>query len=161
MIHLKIPQIKGDGRTDGFLEAIDCSSFSWGAANTADANTPEGLTRATSSASQISLSAAVGKQTVNMLMAALISKHIPEATLHFTRTAGDNKVVEWMTLTLEKCVISSNNLSCSADDMGYESFSIAFEQFKMQYFLIDNEGNKTNGPELEYNITERKVVSNK
>ena len=97
MIHLEIKNIKGDGKTDGFKDQIDCNSFSWGAANTADANSSDGLTRSTSSVSQVTLGAAVGKQTVNMLAAAIISQHIPEAKVHFTRTAGDNKVMEWMT----------------------------------------------------------------
>lgn len=156
MIHLEIPEIKGDGKTEGYKEQIDCNSFSWGASNNADANSSDGLTRATSSVQQVNLSAAVGKQTVNMFMGALISKHIPKATLHFTRTTGDNQVVEWMTLTMNKCVISASSLSIPDSDMGFESLTLAFEDFKMEYFLIDNEGNKTNGPDLTYNITTRK-----
>jgi type VI secretion system secreted protein Hcp len=156
MIHLEISTIKGDGKTDGFIDQIDCQSFSWGASNSADGNTPDGLTRATSQCSQVQLSAMVGKQSVNMLAAALISQHIPEAKLHFTKTAGGDKVIEWMTLTMTNCVISSSQVSSSAEDMGFESFSLAFQKFKIEYFLVDTEGNKTNGPDLTYDIMARK-----
>ena len=89
------------------------------------------------------------------MQGALISKHLPKATLHFTRTAGDNKVVEWMTLEMTNVVISSASISCSEQDMGYENFTLAFEKFVMKYFLIDTTGSKTNGPDLTYNITTR------
>lgn len=155
MIHLEIDTIKGDGKTKGFEDQIDCSSFQWGASNNADGNTPDGLTRATSSVSQVTLSAAVGLQTVNMFAAALISQHIPKATLHFTKTVSGTAVQEWMKITMENVVVSSSSVSSSADDMGFESFSLAFEKFKSEYFIYDVKGKKKNGPDLTYNITSR------
>jgi type VI secretion system secreted protein Hcp len=156
MIHLEITEIKGDGKTDGFLDQIDCSSFNWGAQNSADANTSDGLTRSTSSVQQVSLGARVGKQTLNMLKASMISQHIPKATLHFTKTAGGDKVIEWMKITMENVVVSSHSLNSSEDDMGFESTTLAFEKFKAEYFIIDVKGKKTNGPDLTYNISTRK-----
>ena len=155
MIHLEIKGLEGDGKTAGFEKQIDCESCDWAAANTADANTADGLTSATSSVEQISLTAACGKQTVNLFAAALISQHIPEAKLHFTKTVGGNKVLEWMTITMTNCVISSSGLSFSTDDMGTETFTMAFEKFKAEYFIYDITGKKTNGPDLSYNVQMR------
>jgi type VI secretion system secreted protein Hcp len=158
MIHLEISTIKGDGKTDGFLDQIDCQSFQWGAQNSADGNTPDGLTRASSQVQQISLSSMVGKQSVNMLKAATISQHIPEAKIHFTKTAGGDVSIEWMTLTLTNVVVSSCSISSSAEDMGFESYSLAFQKFEAKYFLIDVGGDKTNGPDLTYDVMARKVL---
>ena len=155
MIHLEIADIKGDGKTAGFKEFIDCESCDWAAANTADANTADGLTSATSSVEQVSLTAACGLQTINVFTAALISKHIPKAIMHFTKTIGGNKVLEWMTITMENCVISSSGLSFSTDDMGTETFTLAFEKFKAEYFIYDITGKKKNGSVLEYNVQTR------
>lgn len=155
MIHLDIKTIEGDGQTTGFEKQIDCTSFSFGASNTADANTSDGLTRSASNVQQISLASRVGKQSLNLMKAAVISQHIDTAVLHFTKTAADNKVVEWMKITMTNAVVSSYSVSSTEDDMGYESTTLAFESFKAEYFLIDVKGAKTNGPTLDYNIMKR------
>jgi type VI secretion system secreted protein Hcp len=155
MIHLEIKGIEGDGKTAGFEGHIDCDSCDWAGANTADANSADGLTSATSSVEQMSLTAKCGLQTINVFTAALISKHIPKAILHFTKTVGGNKVLEWMTITMENCVISSSGMSFSAEDMGSETFTLAFEKFKAEYFIYDITGKKKNGSVLTYNVQTR------
>ena len=155
MIHLEIQGIKGDGKTKGFEDQIDCDSIDWACANTADANTADGLTSATSSVEQMSVTAALGLASINIFAASLISQHIPKITVHFTKTVGVNQVAEWMKYTLENCVISSAGVSVSADDMGTDTFTIAFEKFESEFFMFDVAGKKKNGPSLSYNVQTR------
>jgi type VI secretion system secreted protein Hcp len=156
-IHLEIADIEGDSEVSGYEKQIDCTSWSWGASQSANMHVATGGAAAGSHVQDIAVTKAMDAASPNLMQFCCQGSHIAEAKLHCTKSAGVGGRIEWYTITMTEVIISSvSQQGGGGVDMGSESVTLNFAKVQTQYFKQGATGSAEAGPDVTYNI--RKAV---
>jgi type VI secretion system secreted protein Hcp len=139
-IHLEIPEITGDSVVGDHEGQIDCTSWSWGVSQSCNMHKSTGGTEAASHVSDVVVTKKIDKASPNLFLDSTTGRHFPAITLHCTKSAGDAGRMEWYTIEMERCVISSVSPSVDQSGEGYESVSIHFGKYNAIYTEQNEDG---------------------
>ncbi len=130
---LKLDGIKGETTIDGYKDQIEVYSFSHGCSQPiAPLRSSEGGgTTSRANHSDMSLSKRTDLSTPDILKALWQGKTIKDAVLTCCRVDGDS-VVPYLTVTMEKVVVSSYSVS-GGGDLPMESLSLNYSKVTYDY----------------------------
>ncbi|MFT4178625.1 MAG: type VI secretion system tube protein Hcp [Thermomonas sp.] len=147
---LKIDGIEGESQDKSHKNEIQISSISFGVQQTGSMSFGGGGGTGKAQFRDISFSKQVDKATNKITEACAKGAHIP--TVVFTaRKAGGNPL-EYMVVTMNDVIITSQELSGGGGDVINENVSFNFTKIKFKYNEQDEKGNKKGGNEFAWNI---------
>jgi type VI secretion system secreted protein Hcp len=131
---LKIDGIDGESSDDQYVKHIEIMSFSWGVSQTSTGHTGGGMGAGKVSMQDISFVAHVSKATPLLMKACCQGEHFKKATLFIRKSGGDQQDQNYLTYTLEDCLISSFQAGGGGgDDRPMESLSLNFSKVQVTY----------------------------
>jgi type VI secretion system secreted protein Hcp len=160
-IYLKIenPDVKGESTDDNHAGQIEVLSWSHGM------NQPTSPVRSTAGSGTVEranhMDLTFTKYTdiasTDLVKHCWSGSHFGKMTLAQYRSAGDNKVVEFMTVELEDVVISNYSIGAGGGDLPVENISLAYGKVTYKYDPADKKtgakkGNKPVSHDLKSNV---------
>lgn len=157
--HLELPPVKGNSQVDKYKDQMDVLTWSWGVSQSCNMHVSTGGSAGASSVQDLVVVKNIDNASGNLFHMCSTGKHFDKATLHCTKSAGDSGRIEYLTIVLERVVISSVSPSGGGSgDMGTEAVTLNFGKYTIKYFEQGPDGAAKAGPEVIYDITEAKKV---
>jgi type VI secretion system secreted protein Hcp len=148
---LKIDGIDGESKDDKHKGEIVIESWSWGMSQSG-AGAPAGRGGAGAgkvSTSDIVVNKELDKSSPQLMKALADGKHIKEVVLSL-RKAGENQE-DYLIITMKNVMVTSYSVSgSSANDRPMESLSLNFEEIKVEYKEMKEDGTAGNTETFEY-----------
>ena len=95
--------------------------------------------------SEVTLTKLADNSVTSIFKEAVTGSAGKEVTIKFVRTGAD-KVQEYMSYTLENCLVSSYNISADAENEPVENISLSFSKLMINYNDFDD-SNKSGSPQ--------------
>jgi type VI secretion system secreted protein Hcp len=159
-IHLKFSEkIKGESIDDKHKEEININSAQWGVSNNASNNTSVGGGggKALSNCSDLVLTKGMCKASPEIMALCSSGEAIGEATMFFTKSVGDNKHIDYLTIKMKNVRISSYSISGHEGGGDMESFALNFAEVEYIYTIEDKGGIKGSSIPKKYNFATHKA----
>ena len=158
-IYIEIEGIKGNVTTQGYEEQIELNSFSWGVGRGISMITGRTANREVSSPSisEVTVSKAMDKATPLLVQEGVIGTKGKKVILHLVRTGGDT-LEEYMTYTLENCLISSYSVSGADGGEPGETLSLSFTSIETAYSEAGKDNVKGGQGRFGYSIEKGKKL---
>lgn len=154
--HIKIDGIKGESKTQGYVDQIDVLSWSWGASQTGSFAFGGGGGAGKVSMQDLHFIKRYDKASPMLFLAAARGNHIKDAVLTLKK-AGGNAVVEYLNIKLEDLLISSVQWSGSDNnEFPTETVAINFAKISITYVEQDNKGTKGAPTKASFDLTKNK-----
>ena len=153
--YLKIGDIKGESTDREHKEWIIIESFSQGQAQTQSSGT--GGPRSSHVVfSDVSVSKELDKASPKIAEAVATGKHFPTAELHLTTTYDDGSQATYYAYELKNVQVVSYSISGQGQSEGVptEQFSLNFEEIKVTYSELDENGNNKGNVEYSWKVEE-------
>lgn len=151
---IKLTNIKGESKDKKHGGEIDVLAWSWGASNSGSAHSGGGQGSGKVHVNDLSFTKWVDKSSPYLLQATAKGTHIDEAVLYVRKQGGDSPV-EYLTITMEECIITSYQTGGSGgEDRLTENVSLNFAKFKLKYIEQTAKGGEGDKPEIGWNIQE-------
>jgi type VI secretion system secreted protein Hcp len=129
---LKLDGIKGESSDDKHKGEIDVLAWSWGASQTGTAHSGAGGGGGKANFQDLSVTKWVDKSSHSLLKAVSVGQHIAKA--HLTVRKAGEKPLEYIKLTMEKCLITSVSTGGSGgEDRLTENITINFGKYNFEY----------------------------
>lgn len=155
-IFLHLDDVKGESKTDGFIEEMDVLSWAWGGSQSGTTHMGSGGGSGKVSVQDLSVVKYLDKASATLLNFMTTGKHIPKGKLTVRKVAGD-KPIDYVTIDLEEVMITSISTGGSGDsDRLTESVSLNFRKYKFVYMLQDDKGASKAGGDFSYDIAAQK-----
>ncbi len=144
---LKLDGIKGEAQANGFKDAIEFHSFSWGASNPVSHSGGAGFGAGKVQVSSFNVMKRTDNASAGLFMNCCKGTHIAKASVHFRKAGGDQ--VEFLTYSFNDVMVESIQWSGSSggDDTPVESLTIAFNKVEIKYLPQDAKG-KVGSPQV-------------
>lgn len=158
-IYMEIEGIKGNVTTDGYVGQIELHSFNWGVGRGISMITGRTANREVSSPSisEVTVSKTMDKSTPMLLQEAVIGTKGKQVKLHLVRTGGDTQE-EYMTYTLQDCLISSYSVGGSSSGEATETLSLSFTAVETAYAESGKDNVKGGQGRFGYSIEKGKKL---
>lgn len=151
---LKIDGINGEAQDKDHGKEIDILAWSWGMSQSGTTHTGSGGGAGKVSIQDISCTKWVDRSTPTLMFHCASGKHIKEATL-FVRKAGGDKPLEYITIVMNDCMITSVSTGGSGgEDRLTENISINFSEVKFNYNPQKPDGTPEGNIPFGWNIAE-------
>ena len=149
---LKLTGIPGESTAIDHKDEIEILSYSFGMNNTSIvAGSGAGAGKAVFQ--DLSLAKRLDKSTPPIMLACAQGKHITEAILTLTKSAGDKPIV-FMRVTLTDVIVSSIASSAAAGgDIPTESLSLNYGKIKVEYFQQHGDGSVVPAGVFSWSLT--------
>lgn len=149
---LELDGIKGESADKKHAETIEIDSFSWGCTNAGSMGRGGGGGTGKVQFQDIHFTKQTDKSTPLLVQAACVNKAVKKAVL-YARKASQNGPVEYYTITLEECIVSSYQSQGNSGDSSVpvDSFSLNFTKFKLDYKPQKKDGSLEGSVIAEYN----------
>ena len=148
------PDIKGKSLADGFEDAIDILSWSWGCQNLGTAALGSGSGGGKVDVNDLTLSKYLDKATTALILACCKGTHYDKAVLT-CRKAGDTPLDYWV-MTMNQVLVTHYSVGAGGDERLSENITLNFAKFEIVYKTQDKKGKQTAGGNMSYNITKVK-----
>ncbi len=150
-IFIKFDGVDGEVASKGHEKWIEILSWSWGVSNAGSSSMGSGGGAGKVSLQDFHFSHSIDKASPQLFLACAQGKHIPKATLSFTRSSSSpdgtaGQEVEYYRITLSDVVVSSLQGgtpppgTTQGGDRPHESISLNFQKIRMEYRTIDSSG---------------------
>jgi type VI secretion system secreted protein Hcp len=150
-ILIEIPGLKGESGDQTYKDSIEIMSFSLSAQNDTTFDRGEGGGKGKVSLGHLALTKWNDCASAPIFNKCCSGEHFPKAVLHVRKQTGDDaKGLEYMTITLEKCAISSYSTGSHNGSDHTENFTVAFQKIKMDTKKQSGEGKGSSGPTASY-----------
>jgi type VI secretion system secreted protein Hcp len=137
----KIGDLDGDSTDKVHPKEIQVLSFSWGMSQQGSTHLSTGGGSNKVNVSDLTFTKRIDTASTNLIQACCSGLHFPTALLTI-RKAGGKAPVEYLKIKLMDLIVSNFTNSCSGDgDSIYESVTLNFGKFSLQYTPQDNVGN--------------------
>ncbi len=103
------------------------------------------------SISEVTLSKSMDLSGNMLLQEALVGSEGKTVIIHFVNT-GTDKLEEYLTYTLEECLISSYSVSVGSEGTPNESIALSFTRFETKYTGRDAKNAAGDQPIVAYNL---------
>ena len=150
-IYMKFGDIKGQVKTDGFKDWIECGSFQFGIGRGVTSG-EGGQQRESSnpSVSEIVLTKVYDAASSGLFQDSLKGNFNTKVNIKFTSTSA-GKVATFLTFDLEECGLSGYSWSSGGDNPS-ESLSLNFTKITMSPSPLDDKGSPVSGSKVSYDL---------
>ncbi|RYE38500.1 MAG: type VI secretion system tube protein Hcp [Sphingobacteriales bacterium] len=158
-IYVEYEGIKGNVTAEGYKSHISVSSFQFGVGRGISME-PGNLSNREAtrpSISEVTITKVADVATAALFKEAVTGSAGKKVTIKFLQT-GTDKVVEYMTYTLEDVLVSGYSVSADGESDPVESISLSFANVLVTYNDFDS-GNKSGSPQRGgYNLRTAKPI---
>ena len=158
-IHLDLGSIQGESQSSAHKDEIEIASFQWGISNS-PVNTKDGVIKGGRvSMTDITLTKAFDKASVQLLSAAATGKIFKTATISWSKSTGNKTPEDFLTITLTGVLITSVQQSSSraGEGLGTETVSLSFDKVSMDYKVQSKSGLLTSAGQMTYDLAQGKA----
>ena len=147
--YLHIDGIPGESADRDHPDWIEVSDFSWGASLAAAAAPGGPAGKAT--VTDLSVSTWLSQASPKLFLSVMNGKRPKTAVLEGVKSAGQQRPVPFMRLTLEDVLVTGYN-SKFGDEAPQDEFSLAFAKISYSYWMQqpDGSGNEEGEPDVRY-----------
>jgi len=147
---LKIDGITGE--SIAIQDNIELFSYSFSGSNPADI-TGKGLSAGKVSMSEFNFSCPTDTSSYQILKDLYQGHHIATAVLSVRKAGGGSQPYVYLTVTMNKCYLTSWGFQGGSEGIPSQAASIAYEEIKFEYFTQDtSSGSVTQAGSATYNI---------
>jgi type VI secretion system secreted protein Hcp len=153
-LHFLPDVIKGETRDKVFgpLGGIDVLAYSWGMQQSGVFSSGGGGGAGKATLTDITITKYLDNATSFLQTCLAKGTHLKKAVLT-VRKAGGTGPVDYTTITLEPVMVTSYHSGGSGgDDRLTETFTLAYGKINSHYFLQNDKGAVTSGPEFIWNV---------
>jgi len=151
LLEIQGPDIKGESGDQKYKESIEIMAFSISGQNATSFERAEGGGRGKVSLGHLNLTKWHDKASTPLFNKMCSGEHFSKAVLHCRKQTGaEGKGLEYMTVTMEKCAISSFSSGSHNGADHTENFTIAFQKIKIDTKTQSGEGKEGAGPTASY-----------
>lgn len=166
-IFMEIDDIKGNATTTGYVDQIDIEEFQLNVQNTLNDGSNNSRTQGTPKFGDIALVKTLDSASVLLFGKLYSGSVIEKITLHFTKIVK-NKAVDFMTLELGNCIITSMNTVADFSQTGKtdsnpgleprEHITINYQTIEETFTKYDKDGNAAGPLRAGYNVLENEQM---
>jgi type VI secretion system secreted protein Hcp len=149
-------KIAGQSQQEEHTDELEILSFSFGVSQQGGFSYASGGGSAKCNFQDLSVSFRMCSGSPEIMKACASGTHFDKITLTCLKAAGD-KQEPYMTIVLERCIISSYQTGGSGDDMPIESMSINFEKVQQNYLAQNPSGGTDTTGTGTYDLATAKV----
>ena len=151
LLEIQGPDIKGESGDQKYKESIEIMAFSISGQNATSFERAEGGGRGKVSLGHLNWTKWHDKASTPLFNKMCSGEHFSKAVLHCRKQTGaEGKGLEYMTVTMEKCAISSFSSGSHNGADHTENFTIAFQKIKIDTKTQSGEGKEGAGPTASY-----------
>jgi type VI secretion system secreted protein Hcp len=159
LLEIKGPDVKGESQDHQFPESIEISSWSWGGTNVSAHGFGSGGGTGKASLGDLMLQKFVDKTSATLFAKMMSGEHFQEAILHIRKTAGE-KPIEFLKYTMKKVTVTSlSDGGHGSNNLIPESFSLGYEEVKMEYIVQNPDGTKGATVQAGWNLAQNKKAA--
>ena len=158
-IFIEYEGIKGNATADGYKDHISVDSFTFGVGRGISME-PGNLSNREAtrpSLSEITISKPADTSATALFKEAVTGSSGKKVTIKFVQT-GSDKLVEFMTYTLEDCLVSGYSVSADANGDPIESISLSYAKIMVNYNDFDKTNKTSNPQRVGYDLTTAKPL---
>ena len=146
-IYIEYTGVKGDVTAEGYKNHLAVDSFQFSVNRAISMETGNCVNRESTKPhyAEIVLTKPVDISSTALFQEASSGSEGKKVVIKFVQTGGD-KVEEYLTYTLEKCLISSYSVSADSENNPIESFCLSYTSIEVTYANYDS-GNKVGSPQ--------------
>lgn len=158
-IYLEYEGIKGNVTAEGYKDHISVQSFQFGVGRgiSMEAGNMSNREASRPSLSEITVTKAADTSATALFKEAVTGAAGKKVTIKFVQT-GSDKVVEYMTYTLEDVLVSGYSVSASGDSDPFESISLSYSKIMVNYNDFDKTNKSANPQRVGYDLTTAKPL---
>lgn len=154
--YLKIDGIDGESRRADHEGEIDIFGASFSAAQSSSSATGSGRTRGRATLSDFGFQKYYDAASPYLALACMQGKSFPEIVFMARKDSGEAHL-DYLTVTLTNCIVSSYSLSVNApegshDESIIESVAVSFEKIAVKYVVQADDHSKGDEHEIEYDV---------
>ncbi|MCK4707631.1 MAG: type VI secretion system tube protein Hcp [Gammaproteobacteria bacterium] len=151
--------IEGNVTADGYEKHIAVESVSFGVSRgiSMEAGNISNRESTRPSLSEITINKAADNSVTAIFKEAVTGSAGKEVTIKFVRT-GSDKVEEYMSYTLEDCLVSSYSMSASSEGEPQESISLSYSKIMINYSDFDGSNKSGNPQRVGYDLKTAKPL---
>lgn len=152
-IYIEYEGIKGNTTADGYKDHITVSSLQFGVGRGISMEAGNLANREASrpSISEVTFTKAADMSTASIFKEAVTGSAGKKVVIKFVQTGAD-KLVEYMTYTLENCLVSGYSVSADADGDPVESVSLSFSKIMVNYSDYDKSNKSATPQRVGYDL---------
>jgi type VI secretion system secreted protein Hcp len=158
-IYLEYEGIKGNVTADGYKDHIAVQSIQFGVGRGISMEPGKLSNREATrpTLSEITISKVADTSATSFFKEAVTGSAGKKATFKFVQT-GSDKVVEYMTYTLEDVLVSGYSISGSSEGDPIESISLSYAKILVAYNDFDKTNKSSNPQRAGYDLTTAKPL---
>lgn len=158
-IYIHYEGIKGNVTADGFKDHISAESIQFGVGRGISMEPGKLANREATrpSISEITLSKLTDASSILLFKEAVAGSAGKKVEIKFVQT-GTDKLVEYMTYTLEDCLVSGYSVSASSSGDPMESISLSFAKILIVYTDFDKTNKSPTPARAGYDLAKGKPV---
>ena len=158
-IYLEYDGIKGNVTADGYQDHIAVLSVNFGVSRgiSMEAGNLSNRESTRPSLSEISLSKVADNSVTAIFKEAVTGSAGKKVTIKFVRTGAD-KVQEYMSYTLEDCIVSAYSISAESEGEPMESISLSYSKIMINYSDFDKTNKSGNPQRVGYDLETAKPL---
>lgn len=158
-IYIEYEGIKGNVTADGYKDHISVDSFQFGVGRGISME-PGNLSNREAtrpSISEVTVTKAADTSATALFKEAVTGSAGKKVTIKFVQT-GSDKLIEFMTYTLEDCLVSGYSVSAGSEGDPIESISLSFSKLMVNYNDFDKTNKSASPQRVGYDLTTAKPL---
>lgn len=158
-IYLEYEGIKGNVTAEGYKDHIGIESVQFGVARAITMESGRMANREATrpTLSEVTLTKIADNSATALFKEAVTGAAGKKAVIKFVQTGAD-KVVEYMTYTLEDCLVSSYSISGTGESDPVESISLSFSKITVNYNDYDKTNKSSSPQRVGYDLATAKPL---
>lgn len=158
-IYVEYEGIKGNVTADGYKDHLAVMSVQFGVGRgiSMEAGRMSNREATRPSLSEITLSKLADTSATALFKEAVTGSAGKKVVIKFLKTGAD-KVVEFMTYTLEDCLVSGYSVSADSEGDPMESISLSYAKIMVNYNDFDKTNKSANPQRVGYDLTTAKPL---
>ena len=158
-IYIEYEGIKGNTTADGYASHITVSSLQFGVGRgiSMEAGNIANREATRPSISEVTFTKQADISTTSLFKEAVTGSAGKKVIIKFVQTGSDN-LVEYMTYTLENCLVSGYSVSASGDSDPTESISLSFAKIMVNYSDYDKSNKSATPQRVGYDLATAKPL---
>ena len=158
-IYLEYDGIKGNVTADGYQDHIAVLSVQFGVGRgiSMEAGNLSNRESTSPSLSEISLTKVADNSVTAIFKESVTGSAGKKVTIKFVRTGAD-KVQEYMSYSLEDCIVSAYSISAESEGEPMESISLSYSKIMINYSDFDKTNKSGNPQRVGYDLETAKPL---
>lgn len=158
-IYIQYDGIKGNTTAEGYKDHLTVSSMQFGVGRGISME-PGNLSNREATRptiSEVTVTKVADTSSVALFKEAVTGSAGKLVVIKFVQT-GSDKLIEYMTYTLEDCLVSGYSISADSEGNPMESISLSFAKVMVSYNDFDKSNKSANPQRVGYDLTTAKPI---